>query len=375
MKRILFLFATLVAFSTTAFAATNTAEAETSTNNYVRGYGNSFIFTEGGIEFSVFADGQFDFYMPNYGPDVNVGINTPGFSLSFNSGYNYNPYVQYDDFGAIIQIENTPIYYDYYGRVNQIGNIFINYTGFGRINRIGGLNVYYRNNVFYRYDGFINVYNRHYVYRPWHRYYAVPAVSYCVVNVNPYRRYYTPVRHIYYRPYANNVRHYNIGRRGYADYGRRNNSARVSRRYAQTPRNSRERNIQTRARRNNATIANTRSARLRSNNTTPSRSRSTRNSGTISRSNTRGNDNVISTRSNSRVTRSNDRSVSTRTNGRIAQNNRIQRSNNATSRTANSRNKVTRNRSSISNKVQTRKRPSVIKPSSSKSRTYSRAKS
>ncbi len=24
--------------------------------------------------------------------------------------------LQYDEFGAIIQIENTPIYYDYYGR-------------------------------------------------------------------------------------------------------------------------------------------------------------------------------------------------------------------------------------------------------------------
>jgi len=375
MKRILFLCATLVAFSTTAFATTNTAEAEASTNNYVRGYGNSFIFTEGGIEFSVFADGQFDFYMPNYGPDINVGINTPGFSLSFNSGYNYNPYVQYDDFGAIIQIENTPIYYDYYGRVNQIGNIFINYTGFGRINRIGGLNVYYRNNVFYRYDGFINVYNRHYVYRPWHRYYAVPAVNYCVVNVNPYRRYYTPVRHIYYRPYRNNVRNYNIGRRDYANYGRRNNSARVSRRYAQNPRNARERSIQTRVRRNNATIASTRSARLRSNNAATSRSSSTRSRGTVSRTNTRGNSNAISNRSNNRVSRGNDRNISTRSKGRIAQNSRTPRADKATSKTRSTRSKVTRSRPNVSNKIQTRKRPSVRKPSSSKSRTYNRTKS
>ena len=81
MKRILFLFAGLVALSTTAFATTTTtSEAEASINNYVRGYGNSFIFTEAGIEFSVYADGQFDFYMPNSGPDVSVGIDTPGFS-------------------------------------------------------------------------------------------------------------------------------------------------------------------------------------------------------------------------------------------------------------------------------------------------------
>jgi hypothetical protein len=137
MKRILFLFALLVAVSTTAKAETNTTlEATASNNNFVRGYGNSFIFVEGGIEFSVFPDGQFDFYMPNYGPNVNVGINRPGFALSFNTGFNYNPFVQYDSFGAIVQIENTPVFYDFYGRVNQIGNIFINYNGFGRVNEL-----------------------------------------------------------------------------------------------------------------------------------------------------------------------------------------------------------------------------------------------
>jgi len=139
MKRLLYLFAVLVTASTTVFATnTSSKEADASINNYVRGYGNSFIFMEAGIEFSVYPDGQFDFYMPQYGPNVSVGINRPGFTLSFNTGFDYNAYVQYDGYGAIIQIENTPIFYDYYGRVNQIGNIFINYNGFGRVNRIGG---------------------------------------------------------------------------------------------------------------------------------------------------------------------------------------------------------------------------------------------
>ena len=254
MKRILFLFAGLVALSTTAVANNNTtSEAEASITNYVSGYGNSFIFNESGIEFSVFADGQFDFYMQNYGPDLNVGFNTPGFSLSFNTGYNYNSYTQYDSYGAIIQVENTPIFYDYYGRVNQIGNVFINYNRYGRINRVGGLNVYYRNNVYYRSNGFINIYNRGYVYRPWHRFYAVPAVNFCVVNVNPYRRYYEPVRYIYYRPYTNNVRHYNAnGKHSNAQVGRRN--ATTSARYAQSPRNKRERTIKRRVETSNSRI-------------------------------------------------------------------------------------------------------------------------
>ena len=303
MKRILYLFAALVAISTTAFATnTTTSEADASINNYVRGYGNSFIFTEEGIEFSVFADGQFDFYLPNYGPDVSINIDRPGFSLSFNSGYDYNPYVQYDSFGAIIQIENTPIYYDYYGRVNQIGNIFINYNSFGRINRVGGLNVYYRNNAFWRYDGFINNYNRVYVYRPWHRFYAAPHIDFCIVHVNPYRQHYVPVRHIYYRPYTQNVRHYNIGRRdnGYAI--RRTTSIR-NRSYAQTPRNNTERSIRTRVQRNNTTIAKTRATRLSESNST----RATRSASTT-RSNSRsGSTKATSTRSNTRA------SVPTRT--------------------------------------------------------------
>ena len=243
MKRILFLLASVLLVGGASFASTSTSlEAEASLNNYVRGYGNSFIFVEDGIEFSVFRDGQFDFYAGNFGPNLNVGFSNRNVSFSFNTGYDYNPYVQYDSFGAVIQIENTPIFYDYYGRVSQIGNIFINYNGFGRVNRIGGLNVFYRGNVFSHYSGFINVYNRNYIYRPWHRYYAVPAVNLCIINTRPYRQFYTPYRHVYYRPYRNNTRYVNVNsRRGNRDYGRRNSSREYSRRYAQTPRNKRER--------------------------------------------------------------------------------------------------------------------------------------
>lgn len=369
MKRILFLFASIVAFSTTAFASTNTtSEAEASINNYVRGYGNSFIFTEAGIEFSVYADGQFDFYMPNYGPDVSVAINTPGFTLSFNSGYDYNPYVQYDGFGAIIQIENTPIYYDYYGRVNQIGNIFINYNSFGRISRLGGLNVYYRNNVYWRCDGFINVYNTRYIYRPWHRFYAVPTANFCVVNVNPYRQFYTPVRHIYYRPYTNNVRYYNVnGRRG-SSVSRAANTRRSSDRYAQSPRNKRERSIKRRVERSNASIAKTRAVRLKDNNVR----------------NTRRSDKAINTRSNTRVStpsRANStrkvktKTTTTRTNTRVTAPNRTQRSNNKVTRTRNSRENVTRTRNSVSNRMKTRKSTSVRKPNTTTTRSNNRARS
>lgn len=336
MKRIL-LLAVLIVVSTTLFATTiRVAETEASLNNYVRGYGNSFIFNEGGIEFSVYRDGQFDFYIPDNGPDVSVGINTPGFTLSFNAGYNYNPYVQYDRFGAIIQIQNTPIFYDFYGRVNQIGDIFIAYNSFNRISRIGGLNVYYRNNIFWRYDGFINTYNRAYVWRPWHRFYILPPVNYCVINVNPYRQFYSPVRHIWYRPYRNNVRYYNVnnGRRGNTQITRRNSN------YVQTPRTQRERTIQRTVTRRNAEITRRRTTSLAETTRPRAMVRTTRNS-----SNTRVSTPERPTRSNSvRTTRSRNENV-------------------------------TRTQRFVSKEVENPKNTSVRRPKAMESRIYNRSTS
>ncbi|PNQ72886.1 hypothetical protein C1T31_09260 [Hanstruepera neustonica] len=207
MKKIIYLLTALLVTSTGVNAATTTKADTSLENTTYRGYGENFIFVEGGIEFSVFPDGQFDFYMPHYGPNVNVAINSPGVSISFNSGYNYNPYVQYDEFGAIIQIEHVPVFYDFYGRVIQVGDIFINYNSLGYISRVGGLYVHYnRFNRFSYCTGFINPFNRVYVFRPWHTYYRIPAINHCVVYNRPYRQYYTPVRYAYTTPYRNNYR-------------------------------------------------------------------------------------------------------------------------------------------------------------------------
>jgi hypothetical protein len=332
----------------TSFATTNTTtEANAFNYNYVRGYGNSFIFNEGGIEFSVFPDGQFDFYAQAFGPNLNVGFGSRNVSFSFNTGYNYNPYVQYDSFGAVIQIENTPIFYDYFGRVNQIGNIFINYNRFGRINRLGGLNIFWNGNVFLRHTGFINRWNRAYVFRPWHRFYAIPAANFCIVNRNPYRQFYTPYRHTYYRPYRNNVRHVNInGRRGNDSYGRYANTSDNSRRYAQTPRNARERSITRRAKDRNASINRNRSKRLAYNDSERRDTKvvtggnSTHNNRGVSQNRTNRNDNVkrsanrniksaLSTRANKNGTATSERRTTT---SRAVTPNRGQRQNNSSVR-------------------------------------------
>ncbi|MBS3737420.1 hypothetical protein [Mesohalobacter halotolerans] len=204
MKRFIFSLVGFVFFSTSGWA--------NHSNHMNFNQGHSFIFMEKGIEFSVFQDGQFDFYLPNYGPNVNVGFSSSNLTFSFNTGFNYNPYVQYDAYGAVIQIQNTPIFYDRFGRVNQVGNVLIYYNNYGFVSRIGGMQVFYRSNVFWRQRGFINHFNRRYVWRPWHRYYALPPAQYCLLSPHPYRQYYRLVRHIYYRPYRNNVRHFNFNR-------------------------------------------------------------------------------------------------------------------------------------------------------------------
>ena len=179
----------------------------------VRNYSNAFIFNERGIEFAVFPDGQFDFNILNRRGgvfsgnqiDVNVGFNVQGY-VSFNSGYQFDHFIQYDDFGAVIQIQNVAIFYDYFGRVRQIGNVSIHYNHNGYVRQIGGLYIGYRPNLNFYYHGYVNSRNRFYTQRPWHVYYRRPSVQTCVVDYRPYRRYYTPNRRHYTSPYRNNRR-------------------------------------------------------------------------------------------------------------------------------------------------------------------------
>ncbi|MDX1761202.1 MAG: hypothetical protein R3218_03530, partial [Christiangramia sp.] len=229
MRNLAFIF-TVLFFGWSVSASVS---SKPTTYNYSN-YNDSFIFVEGGVEFAVYPNGEFDFYYnPNFRRGNSVHISTPNVNISYNSGYNYDPYIQYDDYGAVIQIENVPIYYDYYGRIIQAGNIYMDYNHFGRLARVGNLHVHYnRHHRITRYSGYINHYNRRYVYRPWHDYYRRPQVNVSVVFGRPYRAYYEPHRisyekHVtvynnyygkgkkhrnFYRP-SQKVRSYNHGRR------------------------------------------------------------------------------------------------------------------------------------------------------------------
>ena len=211
MKNAIFLFVTFVLVSFGAMASTINAN---NTSYSYNEYGDSFTFVERGVTFAIFQNGEFDFYInPRNG--LHVGYQGNGVDISFNSGYNYDAYIQYDNFGAIIQIENIYIDYDYYGRVNRIGNTHINYNN-GRLVRLGGLRVYYDNYGYYSYcSGYINTYNRHYVYHPYHNYFSRPLFDFRIVSYKPYRHHYKPSRYTYYNDhsrnkyYSKNYRNYN----------------------------------------------------------------------------------------------------------------------------------------------------------------------
>jgi hypothetical protein len=203
MRKYLLLFISIVTLG--LVNANNEFNINSVTSSYYNNKGESFTFVENGITFSVFQNGEFDFYInPRNGLHANVDFGAV--SISYNSGYNYDAYVQYDDYGAIIQVESVPIYYDHYGRVVRAGSVRIKYHS-NRLVRIGGLRVYYNAYGHYSYyNGFINTYNRHYVYHPYHNYFIRPYYNQCIVSYNPYRLYYKPARYDYHygRKHYNN---------------------------------------------------------------------------------------------------------------------------------------------------------------------------
>ena len=292
MKKIAFIFSLLII----GFSAN--ASAPESENNLSRGYdGNSYIFVEGEVEFSVFPDGQFDFIYIGPQKGTQVTINSPNVNISFNSGYNYDAFVQYDDYGAVIQVENVPIFYDEYGCIIQAGNVDIRYND-RRIVRVGGLHVMYnRYGYFSHYTGVINVFNPYYVYRPWHAYYAPPVYTHCIVYDMPYRRYYTPVRysyqqHIVYYKNRHKVAYHNAPREFYRPGSRiydKNGRATVNRTFDPDRKNTMIASSNSRG--NNASQNNT----VRNNNA------QVKNSSTRTNSSVRNNNTQVKNRSTSTI--------------------------------------------------------------------------
>lgn len=101
-------------------------------------------FNERGIEFFVFANGEFDF---NTRPDDSQGgyyYKTAGRkNIEMNRmPQNFGVLIEHDNFGRVRRIGNTFINYDFNNRVTRIGTVFMKYNRFS-LTQIGGLQIVY----------------------------------------------------------------------------------------------------------------------------------------------------------------------------------------------------------------------------------------
>ena len=303
MRNLLLFFSALI-LGTSGVMAMGTVEDKVAERNAYR-YNDSFIFVENGITFSVYPDGEFDFYIDNRVTGRRNGV-------TFNSGYDYSPYAQYDDYGAVVQVENVPIYYDYYGRVTQVGDVDIRYNN-NRVRSVGGMSVFYNRRGLYDYHtGYINVYNRHYVYRPFHAFFARPIIGFNLVFNKPYRRFYSPVRYTYYNPYRYNTR------RAYAKIGNTHRYNKVRSNRSKIYRNDNRVTVRSSASRNNRSVSKRNNNAIRTNRAVASnRGNITRRTASRSSATRKGNSNTkVTNRSSSIRSRtsspSNNRAVTSR---------------------------------------------------------------
>ena len=106
------------------------------------------VFTERGLEFFVFADGQFDFntrpsgnnmyYKPSGRRNVNGTYGAPMNNRNQNSGVK----VEHDDFGRVRRVGNVFVNYDASGRIKRVGSVYMTYNRFA-LEQVGGLQIVY----------------------------------------------------------------------------------------------------------------------------------------------------------------------------------------------------------------------------------------
>ena len=103
-------------------------------------------FTERGIEFFVFQNGDFDF---NTRPNDSQGdyffrsAGKKGANATVARGaVNYGTLIEHDSFGRVRRVGNTFINYDNQDRVSRIGTVFMKYNRFA-LTQIGGMQIIY----------------------------------------------------------------------------------------------------------------------------------------------------------------------------------------------------------------------------------------
>ena len=119
----------------------------TSTENRMRyNFDEPISFVERGIEFYIFANGEFDF---NTRPEDSQGdyfYRTARKRTAARKpvNVNYGTRIEHDSFGRVRRVGNTFINYDSNDRVSRIGTVYMRYNRFG-LTQIGGMKINYSN--------------------------------------------------------------------------------------------------------------------------------------------------------------------------------------------------------------------------------------
>ncbi|WP_395049263.1 hypothetical protein [Flavobacterium sp.] len=108
------------------------------------------VFTERGVEFYVFPDGQFDF---NTRPSTDDMYYKSGRRNGPNKTYGFPANGQNRNYGVKVE-------HDYTGKVRRIGNVFINYDANDRIKRVGSVYMTYNRYALTQVGGLQIIYNR-----------------------------------------------------------------------------------------------------------------------------------------------------------------------------------------------------------------------
>jgi hypothetical protein len=146
MKKITLLAAIALLITNTVSAFEGASFSTENKNRF--SFDEPISFTERGIEFFIFANGDFDF---NTAPSDNDDIMYKNGRRNANQTFG----THYTPANSGVRIEH-----DAHGRIRRIGNVFVNYDGQNRIKRIGSVYMTYNQVALTRVGNLRIIYNR-----------------------------------------------------------------------------------------------------------------------------------------------------------------------------------------------------------------------
>lgn len=142
MKKIT-LLVTAVLFAVSAAQASEKSSIATTNTLFRFNFEEPISFTERGIDFFIFPNGEFDF---NTEPIADATIyNKSGrrhTNITFGAPTAYGVRIDHDALGRVRRIGNVFLNYDAQNRIKRVGSVYMSYNRFA-LSQVGGLKIIY----------------------------------------------------------------------------------------------------------------------------------------------------------------------------------------------------------------------------------------